>query len=63
MAREHPDFRNMLEQLNLHFPGRELLTRQDVMKVTGYSLSSVQRHYPFKDGRIAKVKLARLMCD
>ena len=36
MAREMPDYRSTLEQLNAQFPGRELLTLSELMEITGY---------------------------
>jgi hypothetical protein len=66
MAREHPDYRNIIEQLNTMYPGRELLTIEEVMKITGYtSRTSVQRYYGsgFKNRRITKAALARMMCN
>lgn len=64
MAREHPDYRNIIEQLNLLIPGRELLTMEDVMAITGYtSRNSVKKHFPFSGTRVTKSRLARLMCE
>lgn len=65
MVREHPDYRNIIEQLNLTFPGRELLTIEDVMQFTGYtSRTTVTKYYGkgFKNRRITKCALARMMC-
>ena len=36
MARERPDYRATLEQLNELYPGRELLTLDEVKAITGY---------------------------
>ena len=48
MAREFPDYRNTIEQLNRLYPDRELLTMEEVMKITGYkSRDSVRKHFPF----------------
>lgn len=64
MAREKQDFRIILEQLNGLFPGREVLTLQEVMALTGYrSPSSVRAHFSIVRGRINKVTLAREMCQ
>ena len=63
MSREHIDFDPLMMQLNTQFPGRELLTIDDVKQFTGYKTrDSVKKHYPFAGGRIKKVTLARLMC-
>lgn len=63
MAREHPEYRKLIEQLNNYVPGREVLTMDEVMQITGYSRDSVKRHYPFKGTRVTKVRLANLMCE
>ena len=61
--REHKDFRPILEQLNARYE-RELLTTADVMQITGYkSANSVRAHFPMVRGRIAKAKLARILCE
>lgn len=64
MAREHPDYRNIIAQLNLLVPDRELLTIDDVKQITGYKTrDSVKKHYPFEGSRITKSRLARMMCE
>lgn len=63
MAREYEDYRNTIEQLNRLFPEKELLTMDDVMKITGYkSKDSVRKRYPFINRRINKATLARCLC-
>lgn len=63
MAREHPDYRNNIEQLNRYFPEKEMLTVQEVTTVLGYkSPASVYRNYSIRNGRISKAQLARQMC-
>ena len=62
MARENEDYRATLEQLNRHFPERELLTMEEVMRITGYkSKDSVRKHFPFVNRRINKATLARCL--
>lgn len=64
MAREHPDYRNNIEQLNRYFPDKEMLTAREIMPILGYkSETSVRANYPMTRGKISKAKLARLMCD
>ncbi len=64
MAREHQDYRNILERLDALFPGRELLTVSEVMQFTGYKTrDSVKKHYPFAGPRVTKSRLARMMCE
>lgn len=63
MGREYPDYRNTIEQLNRLYPERELLTMEEVMKITGYKTKdSVRKHYPFVNRRINKATLARCLC-
>ena len=62
MPREYPDYRNTIEQLNRLFPERELLTIDEVMRITGYkSKDSVRKHFPFVNRRINKATLARCL--
>ena len=62
MGREFPDYRNTIEQLNRLFPGKELLTMEEVMQITGYkSRDSVRKHFPFVNRRINKATLARCL--
>ncbi len=64
MPRVQEDYYHLMEQINRKFPNQELLTVRDVMDFTGYkSKDTVRRHYPFVNGRIMKVRLARLMCS
>lgn len=63
MSREKEDYRNTIEQLNRLYPDRELLTMDEVMKITGYKTrDSVRKHYPFVNRRINKATLARCLC-
>lgn len=63
MAREKEDYRNNIEQLNMHFPDREMLTIREVMSITGYrSKDTVKKHIRFVNGRVSKAALARYMC-
>lgn len=65
MAREHPDYRGNIEQLNRMFPEKEMLTVPDVMKIYGWkSANSVYTHFGqyIKLSKISKAQLARLMC-
>lgn len=64
MARELIGFRDTLEQLNRTFPGRELLTLQEVQQLTGYkSKTSVMAHFPAVcGGKYNKATVARILC-
>lgn len=63
MAREKPDFRETLAQLNALFPERELLTVAEVQSVTGFrSKDSVRAHFPAVcGGRYNKATVARIL--
>ena len=63
MARERQDFRATLEQLNTLFPGRELLTVDEVRTVTGYTTrDSVRKHFPSVcGGKYNKTTVARIL--
>lgn len=65
MAREHPDYRNILESLNLRFPDYDMLSLSEVMQVTNIKTKNTAlKHYGkmFTNGRIHKAVLARCMC-
>ena len=63
MAREKPDYRATLEQLNGLFPGRELLTVEEVQQITGFrTKDSVRKHFTSVcGGRYNKVTVARIL--
>ena len=64
MAREPENYRLNLELLNNRFPDHDMLTREEVMTVTGFkSINTVQKWFNFnKVHRLSKVDLARWMC-
>lgn len=65
MAREHENFRPMLEQLNRAFPEKEFLKPVEIAQFIGCSRHTVDRRYRqyYKEGiGISKVQLARLLC-
>ena len=63
MGREYPDYRNTIEQLNRLYPDRELLTVEEVMKITGYKTKdSIRKHFPVANRRVNKASLARCLC-
>ncbi len=63
MPRIPEDVSETIARLDERYPGREMLTIREVMVETGYkSQDAVRRHYPITNGKICKVKLARLMC-
>lgn len=63
MARERPDYRATLEQLNELYPGRELLTQEEVKQITGYKTKdSIRKHFPSVcGGRYNKTTVARVL--
>ena len=65
MSRELDGYRDNLEILNLRFPNYDMLTIDDVAKVTGHrSRNTVLKHlgHKFINHRISKVYVARYMC-
>lgn len=63
MAREKPDYRSTIEQLNATFPGRELLTLDEMKAITGYTTrDSIVKHFPTVcGGRYNKATVARIL--
>lgn len=63
MARERPDYRATMEQLNTLYPGRELLTMDEMKAVTGYQTGdSIRKHFPSVcGGRYNKTTVARIL--
>ena len=64
MAREHENYRPTLEQLNLLFPNREYLKREEVARVCACSLRTVDRKFSKEKTvfGISKVSLAKKLC-
>lgn len=63
MPREHPDYRNNIEQLNRLYPDREMLTVAETMQIMGYkSAITAKKHVPFVNHKVSKATLARIMC-
>lgn len=64
MAREKPGYRDNLEILNNRFPDHDMLTMQEVMQVTGFSINVVKKYLGdcFVNRRLSKAALARYMC-
>lgn len=61
MARETENFRPILERLDEKVPGRELLTPSMVGNALGVCRQTAAKRYPFQNGYITKVALARAM--
>ena len=61
MAREKECYRDNLERIAERFPGKELLTVQDVVDYTGLNRKTVKRLFEFKENYISLVKLARCL--
>lgn len=60
MARERPDYRDLLERLDRAFPGRELLTRDELALFLGVSRQTVYNRYSFPPrAKISKTQAAR----
>lgn len=65
MAREKEFYRENLEILNTRYPDHDMLTYEEIMKVTGFgSVNTVKRNLgKYIVGRkISKAALARYMC-
>ena len=63
MPREHEDYRNNIERLNILYPEKEMLNETEAMKVMGFrSRETAKRHLPFCNHLISKATLARIMC-
>lgn len=59
MAYERPDFRILLERLDVAFPGKELLEKKDVAAWLGVDPRTVARRYKFPRGKVTKTQVAR----
>ena len=61
MAREKATYRDTLEQLNIAFPDKQALTREEVAQYLGCGHTTIYTHYRhlFKHGRVTKANLAR----
>lgn len=66
--RESESFRSEMEQLNLRFPGKSVLTILDVASYTGKSVNTVKKRFPFvkrsadnPSGGCTKTTLAKAM--
>ena len=59
--RENENFRLILERLDAKAPGVELLNKSQVGKILGICRQTAAKRYPFHDGYINKVVLARAM--
>ena len=59
--RESENFRPILERLDEKAPGVELLNKSQVGKILGIHRQTAAKRYPFHNGYINKVALARAM--
>ena len=63
MPREKADYRELLMRLDESFPGRELLTREEVASFLGVNPRTVKRRYDFPSGRVTKTLVARAVAQ
>lgn len=63
MAREKVDYRDLLMRLDEAFPGRELLTREEIAAFLGVNPRTVKRRYDFPAGRVTKTAIARAVAQ
>ena len=59
MPREKADYRDILERLDVAFPGKELLEKKDVAAWLGVDPRTVARRYKFPPGKVTKTQVAR----
>lgn len=63
MAREKADYRDLLMRLDEAYPGRELLTREEIAAFLGVNPRTVKRRYDFPAGRVTKTAIARAVAQ
>lgn len=59
MPRERPDYRDLLERLDVAFPGKEMLTKREVAEWLGVGRNTVNRRYGWPRGKVTKTQVAR----
>lgn len=59
MPKEKADYRDLLERLDEAFPGRELISKEELAKWLGVSYRTVARRYDLPGGRVLKTTVAR----
>lgn len=60
MGREHPQYRDWMEQLNEQFPGRQLIKKSEVAGWLGISKTTLRERYNLPPGQlVSKVAIAR----
>ncbi len=57
-----PVYEAHMEVLNRRFPGIELLTRGDLVELTGLSRKAVNANFPFEGRYITKTNRALRLC-
>lgn len=63
MPRELPTYRLHIEQLNLRFPEKDMLTRLDIIETTGMGITAVRNSFPFRGKFVTKVKFAHMLAQ
>ena len=62
MSREKEDFRDNLERISQRFPGKEVLTYQEVCQYLGKTYKTVKKMFPDqKCGGVPVVSLAKAL--
>lgn len=61
MPIEPVSYRDNIERIVSKFPNKELLTKTDVAKLTGLTIKTVSKRYPFNHNYISIATLARHM--
>lgn len=62
MPMEKEAYRDVLEELTTYFHEKRLVTVSDVVRYSGLNRRTVMKRFPFKDGYISIVVLARKLC-
>ena len=63
MSREKETFRQELEQINIRFGGKAILSLEDVKRYTGRSDNWCRQHLGVKAGGITAVMLANRLAN
>lgn len=61
MAREHEDYRSILEDALDFFDGKRVLTVTDVARYTKHDRKTVRKRFDIKNGEITIHRLARML--
>lgn len=63
MPRELETYRPQLQRMDELFPGTEMLTVSDLMKLTGKRYNTTRKYFPFDGPYISKVNVAHRLAE